>query len=218
MGVAVLVLMAVLLAVPSARAAVLRFFQIGVVRIELQEPTPTSTSAVTLAPMATGSPIPNTQMLTPVPTPTRTPQPLADQLDLYGKTTLREARARMPVKVPTALGEPDGVYLQDIGGDVTVLIWFDETKSNKVRISLQVFSYNVLVGKMPPKVLRQTTVKGQEAAWVEGEHILKVHSGDYVVTQLVSKNALIWTEGEYTYRLETDLSMEEAVKIAATVP
>ncbi|NJM39858.1 MAG: hypothetical protein HC853_03320 [Anaerolineae bacterium] len=213
---AALVLAAVLLAVPSARAAVLRFLQIGVVRIEFQEPTPIPTSVVTPSPIAIANPIPSIPM--PTPTPTRTPQPLADQLDLYGKTTLREARARMPVKVPTALGEPDAVYLQDIGGDVTVLVWFDEAPPGKVRMSLQVFTNNVFANKMPPTVLRKTTVKGIDAAWVEGEHILKVRSGDYVVTQLVSKNALIWTEGRYTYRLETDLSMAEAVKIAETVP
>ena len=204
MIVAVLALGVSLLAVPSVRAAVVRFLQIGVVRIEVVQPTP----------MAAPSPAPATTQ-----TPTATPKPLADQLDLFGKTTLTNARASgLSINVPVALGQPDAVYLQDVGGSMAVLVWFDVAQPGKVRISLQVFSDAAFVRKMSPKVLRTTRVKDREAAWVQGEHVLKVKSGDYEVVQLVSANALIWTEGRQTYRLETSLTMDEAVRIAETTP
>jgi len=34
---------------------------------------------------------------------------------------------------------------------------------------------------------------------------------------LVEGNVLLWTEGEITYRLETDQRMEEAVRIAESL-
>jgi len=37
------------------------------------------------------------------------------------------------------------------------------------------------------------------------------------VSRLVNGHVLIWENGEVTYRLETDLSMEEAVKIAESL-
>ena len=209
--VAALALGAVLLAVPSVRAAVLRFLQIGVVQIEVAPATPTATSAVTVFP----TPAINTIQLTP----TSTPQPLADQLNLFGKTTLTNAQASgIRIKVPLALGEPDAVYFQDVGGNAAILVWFDATRPGKVRISLQVFTNDVFAQKSPPTVVRQTTVKGKAAAWVQGEHILQVRSGDYEAMQLVSANALIWTEDSCTYRLETSLTMDEAVAIAETTP
>ena len=179
-----------------------------------------ATMVVTLFPTATSEPI--LQTPTP-PQPTATPKPLADQLDLYGKTTLTAARASgIRIKVPLALGPPDAVYLQEMGGSTAILIWFDGVKPGekpkKVRISLQVFTNDVAALKSPPTVLRTTTVKGKTAAWVQGEHVLQVRSGDYVAKQLVSANALVWTEDTCTYRLETDLTMSEAVKIAETTP
>jgi hypothetical protein len=209
---ALVVLMAVglaMLAVPSVRAAVLRFLQIGVVRIEVASPTAMPSAPPTTTPQAT-------------PMPTRTPQPLADQLNLYGRTTLTHVRAiGVAVKVPAALGQPDAVYLQDMGGSMAVLVWFDEARPGepgKVRMSLQVFTNAAVVRKMQPKVLRTTQVKGRQAAWVQGEHVLQVRGGNYEVKQLVSANALIWAEGKETYRLETDLTMAEAVRIAESTP
>jgi hypothetical protein len=185
---------------------VLRFLQIGVVRIEVASPTAMPFAPPTATPQAT-------------PTPTRTPQSLADQLNLYGRTTLTHVRAiGVAVKVPAALGQPDAVYLQDMGGSMAVLIWFDEARPGKVRTSLQVFTNAAVVRKMQPKVLRTTQVKGRQAAWVQGEHVLQVRGGNYEVKQLVSANALIWAEGKETYRLETDLTMAEAVSIAESTP
>jgi hypothetical protein len=215
--VAALALGAVLLAVPSVRAAVLRFLQIGVVQIEVAPATSTATSAVTVFP----TPAINAIQQTPTrqPTPTSTPQPLADQLNLFGKTTLTNARASgIRIKVPLALGEPDAVYFQNVGGNAAILVWFDGARPGKVRISLQVFTNDVFAQKSPPTVVRKTTVKGKTAAWVQGEHILQVRSGNYEAVQLVSANALIWTEDSCTYRLETSLTMDEAVRIAETTP
>jgi hypothetical protein len=35
--------------------------------------------------------------------------------------------------------------------------------------------------------------------------------------RLIEGNVLIWTEGDLTYRIETDLSLEEAIRIAESL-
>ena len=211
---ALLILGAVVWAVPAARATLLRVLRIGVVEIIVPEPPRTPMPVVSA---------PRTSVRTVVATRTVTLMPqarsIADSLDLYGQTTLEKARSSgIRIKVPTALGEPDAVYLQDFGGKLAVLVWFEKPASNGVRISLQIFTRDIMAQKMPPQVLVETQVKRKPAAWVEGAHMLQIKNGNYDLVQLVSQHALIWTEGSDTYRLETDLPMAEAIKIADSTP
>jgi hypothetical protein len=66
-------------------------------------------------------------------------------------------------------------------------------------------------------VIAQTTVNGQPAVWAEGPYILRVRNGYIDERRLIEGHVLIWKEGDVTYRLETDLSLEEAVKIAESL-
>ena len=220
LAIALLLIAVTLWVVPTARAAVLRFLQIGVVRILLPEPT--RTIAPTLRVEVVSTPMPNSSPTSTSATsrmPTSAAKSIADSLNLYGKTTLKQARASgIHIKVPTALGDPDAVYLQDVAGQAVILVWFDKSKPGAVRISLQIFTIDLFAQKMQPRVLMKTQVKRTPAAWVEGEHMLQIANGDYNVVQLVSQHALIWTEGSDTYRLETALPMHEAIKIAQTTP
>jgi hypothetical protein len=71
---------------------------------------------------------------------------------------------------------------------------------------------------MGPKVIRETQVNGQYAVWAEGVYPLKVSNGNEIeFTRLMSGHVLIWEGGDVTYRLETDLSMEEAIRIAESL-
>lgn len=208
-GTAVVVLfivMAGLLAVPQVRAAVVEFLQLGAVRIFLTEPTPTATA---LRPTAA----PN------VP-PTATP--LASTLDLAGETTLAEAQAQIdfPIRLPTSpadLGAPDRVYLQDLGGPLIILVWLKPDKPEQVQLSLHQFGSGSFAGKSAPRLIEETTVKGQPALWMEGAHLLQLPNGDYVQRRLVEGNVLVWVEEDITYRLETELSLDEAVQIAESL-
>lgn len=190
-----------LLTVPQVRAAILEFIQIGAVRIWLVPP-PTATSP-----------------LTPVPTATvqRTLLPLT------GATTLARARQRaawpIPLPIwPADLGEPDQVFWQDIGGDAVVLVWLDPADPSRVRLSLHLLSNAAVVWKkLAPTVVDETTVNGQAAYWTTGPYLLFVKGKGLDTVRLIEGHALIWTDGLVTYRLETDLSLAEAVRIAESL-
>jgi hypothetical protein len=197
-----------LLAVPPVRAALLEFLQIGGVRIWLVEPTPTATVAPATA--------------TPRPTPTL----LGSLFDLAGATTLVEAEARagFPVHLPTYppdLGAPDGVFLQDLGGPAVILVWLDPGQAEQARLSLHLLGPGAFVEKGNPTRIDETTVNGLRAVWTTGPYMLAFQQRigtEWDMRRLVEGHVLVWTEGELTYRLETDLPMEEAVRIAESLP
>lgn len=202
-----LLLLGGLLAVPQVRAALVEYLQIGAIRIFLVEPTPTPT------------PPPSTA--TPQPTPT----PIASLLDLAGETTLTEAeqQAGFPIRLPTYpadLGQPDAVFLQELGGPVVVLVWLDDAQPDRVRLSLHELGPGTFGEKGDPGRVEETQVNGWRAIWAEGPYILQFRRGnrvDYDFRHLIEGRVLIWTEGEITYRLESDLSLAEAVRVAESL-
>jgi hypothetical protein len=211
----VLLILGGLLAVPQVRAALVEYLQIGAVRIFLVEPTATATP-----PPATVSPA-KPATATPPPSPT----PLASLLDFAGATTLAEAQAQVdfPIRLPAYpadLGEPNRVFLQDMGGPIVILIWTRPDQPDQVRLSLHMVGPGAFVGKGPPVTLEETTVNGQPAYWTEGPYLLKIRRNDQIqedMRRLIEGHVLIWTEDNITYRLETDSSLAEAVRIAESL-
>ena len=69
--------------------------------------------------------------------------------------------------------------------------------------------------------MEETTVDGERALWVRGPHLLQFREKngnvDYDTRRLVNGNVLIWQEDTLTYRLETDLPLEEAVRVAESL-
>ncbi len=68
--------------------------------------------------------------------------------------------------------------------------------------------------------MRETSVKGQPALWTQGPYLLQFERDGQVIVdtrRLVTGHVLIWVEKGITYRLETDLSLEEAVRIAESL-
>lgn len=210
----VVLLVAGLLAVPEVRAGFLQFLRIGAVRIFLVAPSPTPTS--TVAPVSASTPAPPTE--TPRPTPTLA----ALLIDLGGETTLEEARARFgfPIALPaypSGLGPPDRVFLQNFGGPMVVLVWLDPAQPDRVRLSLHLLTCDVCATKNDPPVLQTTSVNGQPAIWTEGPYMLQLSNGSIDLRRMIEGHVLIWADGPITYRLETDLSLDEAVKIAESL-
>ena len=214
-AIAVIVVIALgigLWSVPPVRAAIVSILRIGAVTIVL-EPTPTTLPTVT--PRST---------LTPQPTitPTVTPQPLGSVLDLGGETTLAAARrqVRFTIRLPTYpsnLGQPDVTFVQDLGDQAVMLVWLDHAQLNRVRLALNIVGPNSFMMKMQPRVISETTVNGQHALWTSGDYLLRTRNDDVQEKRLITGNVLIWTEGGLTYRLETDLSMAEVVKVAESL-
>src|SRR5262245_28752258 len=199
----ILVGLCALLAVPQVRAAVLEFIRIGAVRNFVHEPT-----------------------ATPGPTPTQpTPTPLKSILDLSGETTFGKAQSQVkfPIRLPgypPDLGVPDHVFLQNLGGAVVVLVWMGPQHPDKVRMSLHQLEQGSFAMKGEPRVIETTTIRGHQALWTTGPYVLQfIVNGtpQYDMRRLVVGHVLIWEESSITYRLETDLTLDEALKIAESL-
>lgn len=207
-----LVILSGLLAVPQVRAAVFEILRVGAIRIVPATPAPT---APALTPTSAG----------PVATPNPSPTPLSTVLDLAGETTLADARARVSFPIrqpayPSDLGSPDRVFLQDLGGQVIVLVWMDRTQPDRVRMSLHELGPGTFAEKIQPPVVQETTVNGQHAVWTLGPHLLQFSRNGQVIydaRRLVEGHTLVWTQGDITYRLETDLPLNDAVRIAESL-
>ncbi len=214
----------VLFAVPGVRAEIVRFLRVGVVRIfpvgatqtAIPEPpqipltaTPMGLAPNTLPPQSTNTPF------------TSPPGPLYDitKAGLAGETTLEAASASVPFLIrlpayPANLGAPERVFLQEDGGMV-ILVWTNPANPRKVLLSLyEIGPGSVIIGKFEPRVIQETQVNGKYAVWVQGPYLVELTNDTYNWRRLVEGNTLIWEVEGITYRLESDLTLEETVTIA----
>ena len=211
---ALVILISSLMLIPPVRAAVVEFIQIGVVRIFRVEPTP-------LAPPQQEFP----STMSPVTaTPGSTSQPLIPILQrLAGELTLDEAQQTVeyPLRLPSYppdIGPPDHVFVQEADGDMTILVWRDPEQPDEVSMSLHFLPPDSwAVKKMEPALIQETSVNGQRAFWTIGPYPIRYSNGNIDFIRMVDGRVLIWTEGEITYRLETELSLEEAIRIAESL-
>ncbi len=201
------------LAVPQVRAAVVNLLRLGGVIIVPESPTDTPTVLPSQA-----------------ATPGARPQPSATAihslLDLAGETTLADAQKQVsfPIRLPSyppGLQAPDKVYLQELNGSVVVLIWLDPTQADGIRFTLQILGPGVLVYKMQPHIIQETTVNGQPALWTEGPYMLQWQDNgqtNWDIRHIVNGDVLIWTDAQLTYRLESTLTLAQALSIANSIP
>ncbi len=213
----------VLFAVPSVRAEIVRFFQVGVVRIFPADPTLTALPSLPQAPViatpAVVFPVTATPLSGNIP---YEPPYAVTMSDLAGETTLEAAQASLPFSIrlpdyPTELGAPDRVFLQE-NGQMVILVWTDPAKPQNARLSLhEIGQGGILVGKFEPRVILETQVNGRYGVWVQGPYLIQLTNGSIEFRRTVEGNTLIWEENGITYRLETNLTLEEALKIAESL-
>jgi hypothetical protein len=206
-----LILLTSLMLIPPARAAIIEFIQIGIVRIF---PAPTESPAITTPESA--APV--------TATPAAQSSTLIKFLDqIAGETKLANAQevVAYPLLLPTypaELGLPDHVYVQNANGFMTILVWVDAQQPEHVTLSLHFIPQGSwMIEKVQPTLIQETEVNGQRAIWAAGPYPLLLRSGVMEFTRLIDGHVLIWTDGDITYRLETNLSLEEAVKIAESL-
>ena len=73
------------------------------------------------------------------------------------------------------------------------------------------------IKKIEPTFIQETTVSRQRAIWAIGPYPIRLYNGDLQFMRLIDGHVLIWADGDITYRLETDLGLEEAIKIAESL-
>lgn len=192
-----LLVLAALLAVPEIRAQVLAWLRIGAVEVMLTTATPPARFDVE-------NNLPSSV------------------LDFPGETTLEDAQqhAGYPITLPSALPPPDKVYLVQAMQPMVVLAWLDE--NGAVGTSLHLLPPMTHSLKMYDGSYEETEVNGQRALWLPNPHyvILRAGTGDHdTKTRLVPVHALVWAlRNDFTYRLETNLPLDEARRIAESIP
>lgn len=207
----ILILLSSLMLIPPARAAILEFIQIGIVRIFPRStdvplmPTGESPAPATAAPDLDSSTL------------------LLDLGQIAGEMTLAEAQTRVgyPIPLPAYpvdLGGPDHVFVQDADGAMIILVWLDPLDPDRIVMSLFLIPEGSwAIHKSEPVAVQETFVNGHRAVWAVGPYPLRLYNGDLDFTRLIDGHVLIWAEGGMTYRLESGLSLEQAVRIAESL-
>ncbi len=171
-----------------------------------------------------------------VATPAISGDPLGATLLLGERRTLAEAQARVPfrLRLPTssAFGVPDEVYLRPIAGGqlVTFLYHAQEglpaaAETGVGALLMQFENSNpidALAKGIPPHItLKWPMVGGGPGLWLEGSSYLMVDPGASLGFgdggARHSANVLFWQENGVTFRLETALNQEDAIRLAESV-
>ena len=101
---------------------------------------------------------------------------------------------------------------------MVILVWTDPVNPKNAYLSLhEIGSESIWMGKFEPRVVQETQINGRYAVWLQGPYLVKLNNGNYNFRRTVEGNTLIWEENGITYRLETDLSLEETIKIAESL-
>ncbi len=186
--------------VPGVRAALVRIFTFGAVRIEVGAPPPS---------------------------PAR---PAGGELDLGRPVTLSDAQDEVTfrIRLPQGLGPPDGVY-DDPVGELVWLAWessdglpaADETGLGLLVAELRGRPEGEsILKKVPFEGTRVEVVRvGEESGfWLEGRahHLVFIDDEGRPIfdSSRLAGNTLIWVEGDVTYRLESALARDEAIALA----
>lgn len=211
----ILVLLSSLMLIPPVRAAILEFIQIGIVRIFPQNVEPTVEVVTTATP----------QSVMPATATPGEPAPLLISFldQIAGETKLASVQDTVPYPIllptyPADLREPNHVYVQDAEGAMTILVWTDPNQPERVTMSLHFIpAGHWAINKFGPVTIQETEVDGQRAIWAVGPYPLLMRNGSLQIERLIEGHVLIWEDGDMTYRLETDLPLDEAIRIAESL-
>ena len=189
---ALVVAVGAVLAVPSARSAILDFFGIGSAGIRIVDELP----AVEAGPLDLGNRTTLEAVRRQVP---GLVEPHSDRL-----------------------GEPDAVYVAVgfAPGRPVTFLWGDPERPRLLLTQVRGrFHFEKLVHGNQGEITL-TDVNGADAVWIEGEpHVVFYESADGTgdLPGRLARNTLVWSRGPVTLRLEGDLSRDDAERIAHSV-
>jgi hypothetical protein len=156
--------------------------------------------------------------------------------DLGTPVSLDEAAAiaGFTPAIPTSLGPPDGVWVDDArSGDVAtpsrriVTAWRPRAGVRRIPGTpwgVVLIQFDGSVDVAFKTVYSQTgrfghaVVDGASAYWTTGDHVLQLISGTELRSYRVNANVLMWARDGFTFRLETMLPVAAATPIAESLP
>jgi hypothetical protein len=220
-GALIAAIVVVVLVVPGPRHAVGRWLGFDSVRIEPAVTVPTSTAT-----SETGSTVASlTTSTVPGPNPA---------LGLGPAVSIDEAMSRtgLPDPTPALLGDPQSIHVvQPPQSGQIVMVY---APSDLVPHS-DITGVGALVSVLPANIdqgffhktlddtatVRPVNLDDVDGYWIAGSpHRLMFEFGDDILedTFRLATNTLLWQRDGHVYRLEADISLETALKIAKSVP
>ena len=219
-GALVVVLAVVIVALPGPRGAVARWLGFDSVRIEPGVTVPSTATPATSSAPATG---------TGSPTTSANPE-----LDLGASVTIDQAMSRTGLADPSPalLGAAQSIHVvQPPDSGQIVLVY----APSELLPQSDVTGVGALVSVMPASIdeglfgktlgdtatLQTVDVGGADGFWIEGSpHQLFFQVGELIQpdTLRLATNTLLWERDGHVYRIEADVSLATALRIAATVP
>jgi hypothetical protein len=226
-GAMVAVAVVVIAVLPGPRHAVARWLGFDSVRIEPgvvtvpQSIESTTTSSTSLEPSSAPPPT------TIVPTTVAVLMP-----GLGSSLSIDEAAARthLPDPSPSLLGDPQSVHVVEppaTGQIVMIYAPSDLTPQSAIT------GVGALMSVMPATInegffqktlgdatVRSVDVDGAQGYWIEGSpHQLLFEFGGQIQpdTLRLATNTLLWQRGDFVYRLEADVDLDTALRIAKSV-
>jgi hypothetical protein len=230
---AIIASLALLLLIPETREAIAQLLGLRTIRIIETTPTPPQqleTPATTTLPQQPK--IPATATMAPA-SPVSTSTPAVAPFKQCCPSTLKDAqqKARFKILLPSD-EQPSQVFFQDqVFGPGSepqqlVLVFGDPDRPRFVLYQATHFLYGKMIPGDGGTVITETQVSGQRALWLTGApHVLVTldRQGNPVLglERPVNANTLIWETGDpdtgVTYRLETSLSLAEAIEFAESL-
>ena len=210
-------LIAAVMVLPGPRHAVARWLGFDSVRIEPGVTIPTTNAPATSTPETPTS----TTVANPLPS-------LGPEMSVEAAM----AQTGLPDPRPTLLGDPQSIHVAHPPASGQIIVVY--APSDLVPQS-DVTGVGALVSILPARIeeglfrktlgstasVRPVDVDGAAGYWIEGEpHQLMFESGNDVMedTLRLATNTLIWQRGGHVVRLEADIDLGTAVRIATTVP
>ncbi len=178
---------------------------------------------------------------TPVASATPSDQPTlpaitGSRLGLGRQVALEEVEplTGVPARLPTdaRLGPPDTVWVDSNKFDQIAYVWaadedLPETSERGVGLVLMRFAgrsddqfYQKVIGM--GNTLERVTVDGHDGFWITGEmhfffYVRPDGTGQVDDTRRWVGDALVWNDGEATYRIESALGREATIEIAESI-
>ena len=226
-GALVAVLIVAVVALPGPRHAVARWIGFDSVRIEPAVTVPSTAPATSIA--GTSPPLSSSTT-----TPETTTTVAAPAVGLGESVLIADAMSAtgLPDPTPTLLGTPLSVHVvQPPESGQIVLVY----APSDLLPQSSVIGAGALVSVMPAHIeegffqktlgdtstVRHVDVAGAVGYWIEGSpHQLLFEFGDNVLpdTLRLATNTLLWQRGDDVYRLEADVDLATAIRIAESVP
>ena len=169
---------------------------------------------------------------TPAPTPSGSAPPAGSSLELgeLVDPTTAAARAGFPVRLPNdpALGAPDAVYLSE--RDEVAMVWaptddLPPTVESDIGLLIMQFRGSVSPEPIGKIISSGTTVEPVRIAdggyWIAGDphtYFYISPEGEHIEEgRRWVGDALIWQDGDMTYRIETSQGKDAAFRIAESL-